>query len=125
MSHRALVVDDDKSLQLLFLTLLTKRGFIVDCVPDGGRARENLERNDYCVVLLDLMMPRVSGFELLDEIRARKPGLLPRVVISTGVAERVLARLDCSGVRTVLPKPFDIDELAVAASRCCEEYHRH
>jgi len=116
----ALVVDDDAGLQGLFVTLLGRDGFTVDCASDGRIAYECLKRNSYSVILLDLMMPEVNGFELLHRLERESPSLLPRIIVMTGVSQRVIETLDISRVFGLIRKPFDIDDLVRSARACAE-----
>lgn len=116
----ALVVDDDPGLQSLFYTLLGREGFSVDCAPNGRTAFEYLRRSAYSVILLDLMMPDVNGFELLDRIRRESPALLGRVIVLTGASQRDVASLDADGLHGVIRKPFDIEDLVRMARGVAE-----
>jgi DNA-binding response OmpR family regulator len=116
----ALVVDDDPVLQGLFLTLLGRDGFTVDCAADGRIAFECLKRNSYSVILLDLMMPELNGFELLRRLERESPSLLPRVIVMTGASQRVIETLDISRIWGLIRKPFDIDDLVRSARACAE-----
>lgn len=114
----ALVVDDDSGLQGLFSTLLARNGFSVDCAPNGRQAFEYLKRGSYSVILLDLMMPDVNGFELLERLERDSPSLLRRVIVLTGAAQRVVDGLDPKRVWGVVRKPFDINDLMKATKEC-------
>lgn len=114
----ALVVDDDQALQGLFNTLLGRDGFSVDCAPDGRQAFEYLRRGSYSVILLDLMMPEVNGFELLERMQRESPDLLRRVIVMTGAAQRVVDSVDRSRIWGLIRKPFDINDLRRAAREC-------
>jgi len=113
-----LVVDDDPALQGLFVALLGRDGFAVDCAPDGRVAFEYLKRTTYSVVLLDLMMPEVNGFELLQKLQRESPALLPRIIVMTGASQRVIESLDTSRVWGLIRKPFDINDLIQSARAC-------
>ena len=113
-----LVVDDDPALQGLFTTLLGRDGFSVDCAPDGRQAFEYLRRASYSVILLDLMMPDVNGFELLDRIERESPSLMRRVIVMTGASQRVVETFDKNRVWGFIRKPFDINELMKSAKDC-------
>lgn len=113
-----LVVDDDPGLQGLFTTLLGRDGYAVDCAPTGRQAFEYLRRGSYSVILLDLMMPDVNGFELLDRLERDSPSLLRRVIVLTGAAQRVVDGLDPKRVFSVMRKPFDINELMECTQEC-------
>ncbi len=113
-----LIIDDDPGLQGLFSTLLTRDGFAVDCAPDGRQAFEYLRRGSYSVILLDLMMPEVNGFELLDRLERESPLLMRRIIVMTGAAQRVVESFDASRVWGLIQKPFDIDDLMRSAKDC-------
>jgi CheY-like chemotaxis protein len=117
---QALVVDDDLALRGLFTTLLTRRGFEVDCAADGRLAFDQLERHTYSVILVDLMMPDVNGFELLARIQRESPMLLPRVIVMTGASQRTIQNLDTRGIWGLIRKPFDIEDLVASAIDCAE-----
>jgi DNA-binding response OmpR family regulator len=113
-----LVVDDDQALQGLFITLLERKGFDVDCAADGRLAFDQLSRNTYSVILLDLMMPEVNGFELLERMHRESPALLPRVIVMTGASQRAIDRVDTATIWGLIRKPFDIDDLVNSATAC-------
>src|SRR6266568_9444808 len=110
-----LVVDDDLALRGFFETLLSRKGFSVDCASDGRVAYDQLQRHTYSVILLDLMMPDVNGFELLERLGRDSPALLDRVIIMTGASQRWIETLDTSRVWGLIRKPFDIDQLVSSA----------
>jgi DNA-binding response OmpR family regulator len=117
-ARNVLVVDDDLALRGLFTRILSRKGFSVDCAPDGRVAFDQLSRHNYSVILLDLMMPEVNGFELLERIRRDSPSLLPRVIVMTGASQRVVESLDTSRIWGLIRKPFDIDDLVSSAIEC-------
>lgn len=116
----ALIVDDDRGLQGLFLTLLGREGFAVDSAPNGRLAFDYLKRRSYAVVLLDLMMPDVDGFELLQRLERDSPAILHRVIILTGASQCDVEQVDVQRIWGLIRKPFDIHELVGAARRCAE-----
>jgi len=119
-----LVVDDDLAVRGLFTTLLTRKGFAVDTANDGRVAYDQLQRHTYSVILLDLMMPDVNGFELLDQLQRDSPTLLDRVIVMTGASQRSIESLDTSRVWGLIRKPFDIDNLVSSAVACSEGRRR-
>ena len=118
--RNALVVDDDLALRALFTTLLTRKGFSVDLASDGRVAFDQLSTHTYSVILLDLMMPEVNGFELLDRLERDSPALLKKVIVMSGAAQRQIDRVNASQVWGVIRKPFDIDQLVSSAIACSE-----
>jgi CheY-like chemotaxis protein len=121
-SRRVLVVEDDASLQLLFKALLRRHGFVVECVPDGVHALSRLDGESYDAVLLDLMMPGVNGFDVLTDLALRGHPMLSRVIVTTGVNEKLLNTIDRSRVFAVIRKPFDIDNLVDTITRCAAKH---
>jgi len=115
-----LVIDDDQALRGLFTALLGRKGFTVDVASDGRVAFDQLVRHTYSVILLDLMMPNVNGFELLDRLGRDSPALLPRVIVMTGAAQRLVEKVDTSRIWGVIRKQFDIDNIVSSALACSE-----
>lgn len=103
-----LIVEDDADLRYLFRLSLTLAGFSVREACDGYQALVALEEYSPDVVVLDLGLPRVSGFTVLDEIKARDDSTAPAVVVVTG--------LDGVGRRdvTALRKPVEAAALVNA-----------
>ncbi len=118
--RHALIVDDDQALQGLFTRLLGRRGFTVDCALSGRSAFDRIRKQAYSVILLDLMMPDVNGFELLERLKRESPSLLPRVIVMTGASQRSIEELDTSDLGGLIRKPFDIDDLVTSAIRCSD-----
>ncbi len=114
--HRILVVDDDDAIRTLLFTVLRRRGFAVDTAHDGAVALERLGHCNYSVVLLDLMMPRLNGWEVLDTLATRPPPLRPIVIVLTAGIE--LRKFPPDVVASTIHKPFDVDFIVdtVAAS---------
>jgi CheY-like chemotaxis protein len=117
---QVLVIDDDPAIMQLFRALLGRAGFEIDTASDGTRAWHLIETNGYQVIIMDLMMPHLSGFELLDRIAVQKPALLSRIIVATGASKRQLGSFDATRVHSLIRKPFDIDELMSAASQCAQ-----
>src|SRR5581483_1753048 len=124
-SATVLVVDDDQALRGFFTTLLKKKGFNVDVASDGRVAYDQLHRHNYSVILLDLMMPNVNGFELLDRMQRDSPNLLDRVIIMTGASQRVIENLDTSKVYGMIRKPFDMDQIVSSTVDCAKKSRGH
>ena len=120
-----LVVDDDQALRGLFTTLLGKKGFAVDTASDGQAAFDQIHRHNYSVILLDLMMPEVNGFELLDRLERDSPALMEKVIVMTGASQRSIQDLDTSRVWGLIRKPFDIDNLVSSTVACAEGKRGH
>ncbi len=120
-----LVVDDDQALRGLFTTLLGRKGFSVDTAPDGRTAFDQIHRHPYSVILLDLMMPEVNGFELLERLKRDSPSLLGKVIVMTGASQRSMEKLDTTGIWGMIRKPFDIDKLVSSTLACSQGRRSH
>jgi CheY-like chemotaxis protein len=116
-----LVVDDDDALRTLFIALLKREGFEVECVRDGAQALDRLANDSFDVILLDLMMPVTNGYDVLRRLGECRPALLKQTIVTTGVSERDLAKLDRDSVFAVLRKPFDIHVLASTINDCIRD----
>ena len=103
------MVDDDDAIRALLLTVLRRRGFPVDTARHGGEALAKLERCHYAVILLDLMMPRVSGWEVLEELSKYDQGQRPVVIVMTAGTEP--RDIDPWLVAGTIRKPFEVELL--------------
>ena len=115
---RALVVDDDEPIRTLLARIVEHEGFKVQTAKDGREAIDRIDADGYDVILLDLMMPRVDGYEVLDHLRDTHPDLVPCTIVATAVPERDLRRQSISGVFKVHSKPFDIARLVADIHQC-------
>lgn len=100
---RILAVDDDDAIRALLLTILGRRGFTVDTARNGAEALERLGQCSYVLILLDLMMPIASGYEVLDYLAKQDAGARPMVIVLTAVTE---ARLQSRSGRGNRPQAF-------------------
>ncbi len=120
IERRALVVDDDASIRVLVTRVLSRRGFLVDSARDGAEAIEMVLQNEYAVITLDLMMPRIDGFAVVKYLTEHKPELLKNVIVMTAFGESAMARV-CPPVVRFIEKPFEINDLVAEAARCINE----
>ena len=114
---RALVVEDDPAIRRLVEKLLGRHGIEIDTAPDGLVAIEKLGDASYAVILLDLMLPEASGYEVIDFIK--RSGITTPVVVVSAVSQQSLAKLDLDIVKLVISKPFDVGEFTTAVVGLC------
>ena len=107
---RVLVIEDSERLQLALRTGFEKSGFVVDVVGDGKLGWTYASRNDYDVVVLDLMLPVVDGLTLLRRLRAEGHGVHVLVLTAKGTLEQRVEGLR-AGADDYLAKPFEFAEL--------------
>jgi CheY-like chemotaxis protein len=121
---RVLVVDDEPAIRALVTKIVERAGHPVVGARDGAEAIEKLEQEDYAVIVLDLMMPNVDGYGLIEHIK-NSPRRRPAIIVISAGDSAMLRRLDGSVVHSILRKPFDIDVLgdliAAAALQMTEE----
>jgi CheY-like chemotaxis protein len=115
---RVLVADDDESIRQLLCTIVRRERLEVDCVSDGQEAIDHLREHDYSVILLDLMMPRVDGFQVIDYLRHHPPAIKPVVLVITAYADQRFKKVDPNIVAGVLRKPFEVAELGNIVRLC-------
>jgi two-component system, OmpR family, KDP operon response regulator KdpE len=106
---RALVVEDDPNIVDLIRSNLAVRGFDTVVSVDGARALQLLETEEPDIVLLDLMLPEVDGFELCRNIRERSAVAI--IVVSARGGERDKVTALNMGADDYMTKPFSIEEL--------------
>jgi DNA-binding response OmpR family regulator len=114
-----LVVDDDRTVRKLLTRIAERAGFDVDSARDGLEALEMMAKKDYEIAIVDLMMPRLSGYELVQKISSLVPR--PTVIVATALMNGDVASLDDSMVRRVIRKPFDIEAVASALIETAQE----
>ena len=112
---RALVVEDDADFRELLTIYLSGAGYDVATATDGIDALSSMYASVPRLVLVDLMMPRMNGLELIDQIRTDRAFAGVRV-IAMSAAHALLPRAEASRADVVLRKPFDPDVLASLAS---------
>lgn len=115
--HRALIVEDDPAIRKLVEKLLARKGIDIDTAHDGRQAMEKIRGGDYSCVILDLMLPEVNGFEIIDFVRRNKINI-PIAVVSA-VSHQALTKVDLDVVKLVIPKPFDVHEFTNAVCELC------
>ncbi len=106
---RILLAEDDRALRQSIAAALRGGGFAVDAVPDGIQAAQLLREEAYDVVLLDIGLPFVDGWEILQQIEGRRQPSV--IVISARGEERDKVRALDLGADDYLTKPFGADEL--------------
>jgi CheY-like chemotaxis protein len=113
--RRVLIVDDDACIRLLLVTLLRRAGFQLRQACNGKEALDEMRAGNADLVIMDLTMPEVSGWEVL-RVRNVDPSLLRIPVIVVTAINRNQATADVAGKRVsaVLGKPFDLDTLLTA-----------
>ena len=116
-----LVVEDEKPISNLIAVNLRKAGYSCHCVFDGMAAADALDKNRYDLILLDVMLPKVDGYELMNYIA---PLEIPVIFLTakSSVADRVKGLK--LGADDYLTKPFEIIELLARVETVLRRYHK-
>ena len=117
---RVLVVDDDAEIRHMLTTVLQQHELVADSAGDGSEAADLLRQFQYAVVLVDLMMPGVDGFTLLDLMAGGEVLSPPVVLVITAADRATLERLDAQRIHGIIRKPFDPEEIARLVVACAE-----
>jgi CheY-like chemotaxis protein len=118
-----LVVDDEPNIRRLLVTYLKKQGYRLHEASNGREALEAMRRGEEDLVLLDLMMPEMSGLEVLEQ-RAADPELrkVPVIVLTASQGPDMTDALD-RGICALLPKPFELHALLAMIGSCLHHEH--
>ncbi len=108
---RILVVEDEKKVASFIAKGFEEEGHAVDVVHDGEAGAYQAIRFDYDVVVLDVMLPKRSGFDVVGEVRARKPRLPVIMLTAKGDVNARITGLD-KGADDYMVKPFAFTELS-------------
>lgn len=113
---KVLVVDDEQGVRSVVSKALQKEGYEVYPAEDGREALEMLKRRDFDLTFLDILMPKISGEEVLAQMKTVKPQM--PVIVLTAVKDSVTEhQLLEAGASAYLKKPCSLDEVVETAKR--------
>lgn len=125
MEKPLVLLAEDNEATCTLITALLRNDFQVDIAQDGAEAIEKLKSRRYAVVLLDLLMPVLDGYAVLDYLQKEHPELLGRVLIVTAsLSTREMDRVKRYPVCGFIPKPFEVDALYQAVRQCAGDADR-
>src|SRR5690349_22199957 len=123
---KVLIVEDDQPIRTLLVAALRREPLEIHTAPDGLVALELVRANDYAVILLDLMLPRVNGFEFLDGMEElKRPGANPVTIVMTAFDSAAIKSLGAMRVQAILHKPFDIERVVEMIRDCALLHAEH
>ncbi|MDO4354718.1 MAG: response regulator transcription factor, partial [Clostridia bacterium] len=119
---KILIVEDEKPISDLIKLSLTKAGYSCKCAYDGEEAADMLDSNVFDLVLLDVMLPKADGFEVMEYIA---PLGIPVIFITAknSVADRVKGLR--MGAEDYIVKPFEVLELLARVDVVLRRYHKN
>ena len=118
--NRLLVVDDEDALRTVLCSELKSEGFDVKDAGDGDEAIEILDKDEFDLVLLDIKMPKVNGFDVLKHVKDKHPQT--KVVMLTGFADLKNAiESKKLGAEDFVSKPYDLVDLLTTIERVLSE----
>ncbi len=118
---RILIVDDEKPILNLIRISLSNAGYLCDTAEDGNEALEKIDNGKYDLILLDIMLPEIDGFELMEYIR---PLEIPVIFLTAknAVSDRVKGLR--MGAEDYVIKPFEIAELIARVEVVLRRYYK-
>lgn len=117
---KVLVVDDDAELRSTLSEILKGAGYHIDEAPSGKEAIEKITAKDFDIALLDLMMPKMSGIDVLKAIKKIKPKIKVIMITAFATVENAVDAIK-KGASDYISKPFRIDDLLTTIRRVIEE----
>lgn len=118
---RVLVVDDEAAIRALVARIIERAGFPVDVAASGLEAIEKIDARPYAVLVVDLMMPQVDGYAVIDHVRSIDAPR-PVIIVITAGDSAAIRRLDGAMVHSVIRKPFDIEVLSDLIAAAAKAY---
>jgi two-component system OmpR family response regulator len=115
-SVRILIVDDDKEIRDFMQSLLEKDGFVVKTLGDPTLVEDEIRQGDYHVMILDLMMPKLDGIEVLKRIRAIDSDIAVIIFTAHPNLDSAVASMKLDAV-DYIKKPFNVDEFREVLAR--------
>jgi two-component system, OmpR family, response regulator ResD len=122
---RLLVVEDDDAIRNLLIRALQRGGFAVDSAAEGKAALQLTAANQYAVLLVDLMMPGMNGFEFIEAFHAASPAARSVIIVMTASTGAMVGKLDARHVHAVVRKPFDLDQVISTVQAIATTWQAH
>jgi CheY-like chemotaxis protein len=122
--RKILVIDDDLAIRVLLQAVLKRMRFEVELAEDGAVGLDKVRQNGtFDLILLDLMMPRVNGYEFIDRITAEYPALRPHIIVFTAAGQRGVDKIPPDAVCNFILKPFDLEKFIEMIGDCLGDAH--
>jgi len=123
--RKILVIDDDLAIRVLLQAVLKRMRFDVELAEDGAVGLDKVRQDgSFDLILLDLMMPRVNGYEFIDRITREYPEKRPHIIVFTAAGKRGVDKIPADAVCNSILKPFDLEKFIEMISDCLSQTHR-
>ena len=119
-TKKILLVDDDNEIVESMKVALESRGYQVAVARDGNQGLSMAEKEDPDLMILDMMMPKRSGFLVLEKLRRTRPNPLRVIMITANEGSRHKAYAEMLGVDDYIRKPFAMDRLLDSVQKLLE-----
>src|SRR3954449_9570148 len=116
-SKAILLVDDDNEIIESMRAVLENKGYRIIVARDGNAGLTVAERESPDLIVLDMMMPKKSGFLVLEKLKGRPGGLIPTIMITGNEGSRQRAYAEMLGVRDYIRKPLAMEKLVKAIEK--------
>lgn len=119
-----LVIDDDLAIRVLLQAVLKRMQFNVALAEDGATGLEKLHGDArYDLILLDLMMPKLNGYEFIERVREEFPNDRPHIIVFTAAGKRGVEKIPPASVCNSILKPFDLERFIDMIGDCLNGSH--
>jgi CheY-like chemotaxis protein len=119
-----LVVEDDPTHRQVLEALLRQSKLEALFSEDGVEALELIASRKFSVVILDLRLPRLDGFGVIEQLRRVAPDMLRKIVVVTGIDDEGVERIAVDEIGAILRKPIDLQEFQRVMALCSQEEER-
>lgn len=106
MGYKILIVDDEPDIRMTINTFLSGQGYNVEEASNGQEALEKLKKSEYDIMILDLLMPYMSGYELLESLPEKLLKTLPIIVLTAKTEDKDVLKGYAMGATYYVTKPF-------------------
>lgn len=119
--NQILIIEDEKSIADMVKMCLTKNGYTCEIADDGMNATEKINEKRYDLILLDVMLPDIDGYELIDYLKQFE---IPVIFVTAKTSVPDIVKGLKLGAEDYITKPFDLDELLARMETVLRRYHK-
>ncbi|MEK6679838.1 MAG: response regulator, partial [Nitrospirota bacterium] len=117
---KILIADDEESMRFFLSEMIKKEGYLFETAVDGGDALSKIKRSSFDIAIVDLKMPKLSGMELLSEIKKVSPDTVVIIITAHGTRNIAIEAIE-KGAYDYFTKPFDVNEMRIVIKRAVEK----